>query len=61
MDETAITLCKENNMPVVVFNLTTPGNIMRALCGDEDVGTTVSRCMDEQPNVTKSIEMAGSP
>lgn len=42
MDETAITLCKENDMPVVVFNLTTPGNILRAVTGDVSIGTTVS-------------------
>ena len=42
MDETAITLCKENSIPVVVFNLTKPGNIMKALSGDKSVGTTVS-------------------
>ncbi len=41
MDETAITLCKENNIPVVVFNITTPGNIMRAIMGDKSLGTTV--------------------
>jgi len=41
MDETAITLCKENNIPVVVFNLTTPGNILRAVTGDDSIGTTV--------------------
>ena len=42
MDETAITLCKENNIPVIVFNLFHPGNIMRALTGDKDVGTLVT-------------------
>ena len=41
MDETAITLCKENSIPVVVFNITTPGNIMRAIMGDKSLGTTV--------------------
>ncbi len=41
MDETAITLCKENGVPVVVFNLMTPGNILRAVTGDTSVGTTV--------------------
>lgn len=96
MDETAITLCKENNikasslarplfhashedmqsalvvgivgfyainfvvqlsttfqpslslpmLQVVVFNLSTPGNIMRALVGDSSIGTTVSGCME---------------
>ena len=41
MDETAITLCKENGVPVVVFNLMTPGNILRAVTGDTSIGTTV--------------------
>ncbi|CAL5222737.1 g5144 [Coccomyxa viridis] len=48
MDETAITLCKENDIPVVVFNLYTPGNIMRALLGDPNVGTTISRLPDDR-------------
>eukprot|EP00798_Chlamydomonas_sp_ICE-L_P016557 gene16557-22786_t len=42
MDETAITLCKENDIPVVVLNMLERGNIMRAVFG-EDVGTTVLR------------------
>ena len=42
MDETAITLCKENEIPIVVFNLTTPGNIIRAISGDPEVGTCIS-------------------
>lgn len=41
MDETAVTLCKENNIPVIVFNALQPGNIMRAAMG-EDVGTVVT-------------------
>ncbi|MGH7177794.1 MAG: UMP kinase [Tepidisphaeraceae bacterium] len=40
MDLTAITLCMERKIPVVVFNLKTPGNITRVLQG-EDVGTKV--------------------
>ncbi|GJP56831.1 hypothetical protein CLOM_g15877 [Closterium sp. NIES-68] len=40
MDPTAITLCHENKLPVVVFNLTVPGNIVRALSG-ENVGTLI--------------------
>ncbi|CAI5466691.1 unnamed protein product [Closterium sp. Yama58-4] len=40
MDTTAITLCHENGLPVVVFNLTVPGNIVRALSG-EPVGTLI--------------------
>ncbi|GAB2234808.1 hypothetical protein Drorol1_Dr00004074 [Drosera rotundifolia] len=40
MDMTAITLCQENNIPVVVFNLAKPGNISRAIKG-ERVGTII--------------------
>ena len=42
MDLTATTLCMENNMPVVVFNMDTPGNLMRVIRG-EKVGTVVTR------------------
>jgi len=41
MDRTAITLCMENNLPIVVFDLKKPGNIERAIRG-EKVGTTIS-------------------
>ncbi len=40
MDSTAIALCKENNIPIVVFNLSIQGNIVRATKG-EPVGTIV--------------------
>jgi uridylate kinase len=40
MDSTAIALCKDNNIPIVVFDLSTPGNIQRALMG-ETLGTIV--------------------
>ncbi|KAH9717708.1 AA kinase domain-containing protein [Citrus sinensis] len=40
MDMTAITLCQENNIPVVVFNLNQPGNIAKAIQG-ERVGTLI--------------------
>ncbi|MBL1210430.1 UMP kinase [Geminocystis sp. GBBB08] len=40
MDGTAIALCKENNIPIVVFNLFERGNIIRAVKG-EKIGTTV--------------------
>ena len=42
MDATAISLCMDNNLPVIVFNLADPGNIKRVLQGDE-VGTLVSK------------------
>ena len=40
MDSTAISLCMDNDMPMIVFDLTQKGNIARALKG-EPVGTTV--------------------
>jgi uridylate kinase len=40
MDLTAITLCMERKIPLVVFNLKTPGNIMKVIKG-EDVGTKI--------------------
>ena len=40
MDATATSLCMDNNVPMIVFDLTKRGNIQRALMG-EDVGTTV--------------------
>lgn len=40
MDATATSLCMDNNMPMIVFSLTEPGNIARAL-KDEQVGTKV--------------------
>jgi len=40
MDSTAFTMCRENNMPVVVFNMNVPGNLVKAVMGD-DIGTLV--------------------
>lgn len=40
MDSTAIALCKENNLPIMVFDITVQGNILRAIQG-ESVGTIV--------------------
>jgi len=41
MDATAISLCRDNRMPIVVFNLTRAGNIRRAVTGDP-LGTLVA-------------------
>ena len=41
MDTTAISLCMDNKLPIVVFNLRQPGNLKRAVMG-EPIGTTVS-------------------
>jgi uridylate kinase len=40
MDTTAVTLCMDNKLPIVVFNLTQPGNIKRVILG-EKIGTKV--------------------
>jgi uridylate kinase len=42
MDTTAITLCMENKLPIGVFNLNIPGNLLRVVCGDPSVGSYVS-------------------
>ncbi|HUO25219.1 MAG TPA: UMP kinase [Candidatus Aquilonibacter sp.] len=41
MDSTAISLCKDNNLPIIVFNLNEPGNIRRVVTG-EKIGSIVS-------------------
>jgi len=41
MDSTAISLCMENSLPIVVFDLTQEGNIKRVIQG-EGIGTIVS-------------------
>jgi uridylate kinase len=41
MDLTAFTLCKENNMPIVVFDMNAKGNLEKIVAG-ETIGTTVS-------------------
>ena len=40
MDLTATTMCKENNMPIYVFDMDTPGNLKKVLMGDK-IGTLV--------------------
>lgn len=40
MDLTAFTLCKENNLPIYVFDMDTPGNLAKVLSGDH-IGTIV--------------------
>ncbi len=41
MDSTAISLCMDNKMPIMVFNILTPGNLKKIMLG-EDVGSIVS-------------------
>jgi uridylate kinase len=42
MDSTAISLCMDNNLPIVVFDLTRRGNIKQVITGD-DIGTLVGK------------------
>ena len=41
MDMTAFTLCKENSVPIIVFDMNKDGNLLKVLKG-EDVGTLVT-------------------
>ena len=41
MDSTASSLCMDNDIPIIVFSLDQPGNIKRAILG-ENIGTIVS-------------------
>ena len=40
MDSTATSLCMDNNLPILVFDLTHCGNIQRVVCG-EQIGTII--------------------
>jgi uridylate kinase len=41
MDASAISLCMDNNLPIIVFNMREPGNISRVVLGESGVGTRV--------------------
>jgi uridylate kinase len=41
MDSTAISLCKDNNLPIIIFNLNQHGNIAKVVTG-EKIGSLVS-------------------
>ena len=42
MDASAISLCRDNNLPIMVFNMKESGNIVKAVGGDVTIGTLVS-------------------
>lgn len=42
MDQTAFTLCRENNLPIMVFDMNTPGNLKRLISG-EKIGTVIQK------------------
>jgi uridylate kinase len=52
MDSTAFALCRDNSLPIVVFDLREPGNIRRVVCG-EAVGTAI----DNQSKATRFAEV----
>jgi uridylate kinase len=41
MDASAISLCMDNNLPIIVFNMRKPGNITRVVQSDSGIGTRV--------------------
>ena len=41
MDMTAFTLCKENDLPIIVFDMDTPGNLKKVIAQQEQIGTMV--------------------
>ena len=41
MDLTAFTLCRDNETPIIVFNMNKKGNLKKVVCSEEAVGTTV--------------------
>jgi uridylate kinase len=41
MDSTAFSLCMDNRVPIIVFDMATPQNVKRVVCG-EKVGTLVT-------------------
>jgi uridylate kinase len=45
MDSTAVSLCMDNGLPIVVFDLMEKGNVVRAVRGEE-IGTLISRPSD---------------
>jgi len=51
MDATAISLCMDNKLPIIVFNLKTPGNIRRVVMG-EPIGTRVTASAGGRATVT---------
>lgn len=49
MDLTAISLCQENNLPIVVFNMNQPDNLLKVVLG-ENIGTTVGNYSQANTN-----------
>jgi uridylate kinase len=54
MDNTALTLCMDNGLPIIVFDMNVPGNIRRVVHGDQ-IGTTVSSPLRPETLVGKGL------
>ncbi len=62
MDMTAFTLCKENGLPIIVFDMNTAGNLKRLVQGEEvgtlvsmdDLGDTLKKTVDQMQSGTKN-------
>ncbi len=50
MDLTAISLCRENNLPIIVFNMNKPGNLIKLVSG-ENIGTSVGNHELKEENI----------
>lgn len=42
MDGTAISLCRDNKMPLIIFNLRKKGNLLKIVCGEDKIGTKIN-------------------
>lgn len=51
MDTTAFTLCQENAMPIIVLNFWNPHDLVKALQGEQSVGTLISELPGRQPSL----------
>ena len=62
MDSTAISLCKDNNLPIIVFNLNQRGNIRKVVTGREDrvAGERLSSSVGEAPAVSRGTSQLRS-
>ena len=54
MDNTALTLCMDNGIPIIVFDMNVPGNIRRVVWGDP-IGTTVGSTARSEPELVKEV------
>ena len=59
MDPTAIAHCMEHNLPILVFNYRTDGNIERAVRG-EDIGTRVTSLKRRRSNISTTKDTKGT-